>query len=108
MAHELTRGASQPGHTTRLTSVFRVEVNGLEPSASTLRIQTGPFADLDIYEKGQLDRHFGRPLPTIVDPHYPPNRARIAHETAMAEEYVRIETWTTFDNSGDARCKTGI
>ena len=35
-----------------------VEVNGLEPSASTLRIQTGRSCDLGLYEKPQLNRHF--------------------------------------------------
>jgi hypothetical protein len=78
-----------------------VEVKGLEPSASTLRIQTGPCSDLGIYENTQLDRHFGRPLVTIVDPYSPPNRARIAHKTATATALVPIETWAILDNLGD-------
>ena len=61
-----------------------MEVSGLEPPTSTLRIQIGLRSDLSIYEKAQLDRHFGRPLVTFVDPYSPPNRARIAHKTAMA------------------------
>jgi hypothetical protein len=75
-----------------------VEVNGLEPSASTLRIQTSRYSDLGICENTQLDRHFGRPLMSLVDPYSPPNRARIAHETVTATGLVRIETWATFGN----------
>jgi hypothetical protein len=58
--------------------------------SATLRIQTGPFSDLGIYQNTHLDHHFGRPLPTIVDPYCPPNRAQIAHETAIAMESVRV------------------
>ena len=37
IAHETHRSEGQPGPIPRLTCTFGVEVNGLEPSASTLR-----------------------------------------------------------------------
>ena len=77
-------GRESAGLCVRLTCTFGVEVNGLEPSASTLRIQTGPSAELGIFEKTQVDHHFDRPLLTNVDPCYPSDRARIARRKATA------------------------
>jgi len=37
---------------------FSVEVSGLEPPTSTLRIQTGPLSDLGAFTQCQLNRHF--------------------------------------------------
>jgi hypothetical protein len=68
---------------------FRVEVNGLEPSASTLRIQSGLSADLGICGNTQLDRGLGALLATTVDRYSPLNRARIAHERATTTAIVQ-------------------
>ena len=45
-AHEIAPNARQPGRKPRLTCTFGVEVKGLEPSASTLRINNGHFRHL--------------------------------------------------------------
>jgi hypothetical protein len=83
-------------------------VNGLEPSASTLRIQTGLSSDPGLYEKSQLDRPFGEPLMTVLDHYRPPSRARIAHGAAIATALVRIKPWVILGNVGGERWRMGL
>jgi len=76
---------------------------GVEPTASTLRIQTGLFPDLGNCGYSQLDGRFGKPLATATDPYSPFNRARIAHETVGND----VETWVMFGNLGSRDGRKG-
>jgi hypothetical protein len=88
----------------RVAAIERYITRTVSPGRRTLlRIRTGPSADLGICEKTQLDRHLSPPLVTPVDPYTPPDRARIAHETAMAREWFESESGPSSPTSGFRR-----
>lgn len=72
-----------------------MEVNGIDPSVSTFRIQTGFLPDLRVWET----QREGKLLVSPTDP-FPSNSTQ---SRTKSDEFSEVETWAIFGNLNNVR-----